>query len=163
MDEASASTHDQAGLRRLIEAAIRAPSGDNCQPWSFQIEGPRRIVIRTVPERAKSFFDYKSCATFLSMGAVIENMRIQAASEGGSIRVSSENDGEGCPRAVSVQLVPDTNDRVSPDRVEAMFQRTVNRRPFLPRPVPASTLAQLTADPVAQTRVRMITERSEIG
>jgi hypothetical protein len=163
MNESPSSTQDQARLTRLIAAAVRAPSGDNCQPWTFQFDGTRRVLIYTVPERAKSFFDYKSCATLLSLGAVIENMRVQATSEGWGIQVSSDK-GEGprCP-AAAVQLVPNITDRVTSDHVEAMFQRTVNRRPFLPRPVPPSTLDQLTADPVVQTRVRMITERSEIA
>src|ERR687893_1423221 len=77
----------RAKLMRLLDAAIRAPSGDNCQPWSFHLDGETRISIHTVPERAKSFFDYENCATSLSVGAVIENMRVQAASEGGKLQV----------------------------------------------------------------------------
>ncbi|MGH7233780.1 MAG: hypothetical protein ACREJU_20825, partial [Nitrospiraceae bacterium] len=154
---------NQARQQRLIAAAIRAPSGDNCQPWCFRFEGTRQIFIHTVPERAESFFDYGSCATFLSVGAVIENMRLQAASEGWGIRVAYESGAGTRPLAAAVQLVPDRPSVVPPDRVEAMLRRTVNRRPFLPWRLSPFLLAQLSGDPVDMTGIRIISRRSDIS
>src|SRR5579885_1835613 len=74
--------------RRVLSAAIRAPSGDNCQPWVFDFSSHDRLAIRIVPDRARSFFDYRHRATYLSVGAVIENIRVQAGSEGRTVAVS---------------------------------------------------------------------------
>ena len=32
-------------VRKIIEAGIRAPSGDNCQPWRFEVRGSEVDVI----------------------------------------------------------------------------------------------------------------------
>lgn len=68
-----------APLKRIIEAAIRSPSGDNCQPWSFNLKSEQQLEITTVPKSAESFFDYNCEGTLLSLGAVVENVRTQAA------------------------------------------------------------------------------------
>src|SRR5205823_14499387 len=69
---------DSMSRRKLVEAAIRAPSGDNCQPWHLRFQG-NRVEIDLVPHRAESFFDFRHRGSFLSVGALVENIRVQAA------------------------------------------------------------------------------------
>src|SRR5438552_3142737 len=143
---------------RLLAAAARAPSGDNCQPWWFRIEQDQRISIGFRPDRARSFFDFGFRGTYVSVGAVIENMRVQAASEGllADIQYSAERGPQG-PVAV-VSLRPDVcvKSAAAIARQNAMLARTVNRRPFLFRPPPRKKLEALLADPVAGVRVSVI-------
>src|SRR5689334_7861001 len=111
---------------RLLAAAVRAPSGDNCQPWRFRFDGDGAVVITPDLERAKSFFDYENRATALSVGAVIENMRVQAASEGLATKtVYGDDDRQHF--SATLLFSPNEDVRVSRARVAALFQRTVNR------------------------------------
>lgn len=147
---------------RLLAAAVRAPSGDNCQPWQFQFDGEQSVIITPNLERAKSFFDYENRATALSMGASIENMRVQAASEGLAIKTVYAED-ETKPFSAKLMFLRDDAAGVSQARVAALFQRTVNRRPFLPISIAPSSCARLLHEPVAGVTVHMIADRRRIS
>lgn len=147
---------------RLLAAAIRAPSGDNCQPWCFRLKEPLSITIRANRHRARSFFDYQQSATALSIGAVIENMRQFACSEGFSTKVSygSEDDE---PISAKLEFSDDGLSQVPSRRIAALFERTVNRRPFLPIPISSNHLKRLLENPVEGTDVHAISQRSTIA
>jgi len=147
---------------RILTAAVRAPSGDNCQPWRFRFDGDDTVRIAPDLERAKSFFDYENRATALSMGASIENMRVQAASEGLATKTIYAEDDE---KHFSATLLFSRNEavRVSRTRVTALFQRTVNRRPFLPTSIASSICDRLLQEPVDGVKVHMIADRHRIS
>jgi len=147
---------------RLLAAAVRAPSGDNCQPWSFLFEGPYLVTVQADLKRAKSFFDYEQSATALSIGAVVENMRVQAASEGFVVHVTYGRESEG-PHGATLLFSRDATLQVPRSRVEALFVRTVNRRPFLPMRLSRSKVIQLLEDPVPGTSVHVISQRQAIS
>jgi len=64
--------------RKIIQLAIRAPSGDNTQPWRFRVS-ENTIEIYNAPERAgASLYDFKQNPSLVALGAVIENMVIAA-------------------------------------------------------------------------------------
>lgn len=68
-------------VQKIIEAGIKAPSGDNCQPWRFETDG-NRIDIFNLPDRDVSLYNYKQCASLTALGACIENMLIAAGKQG---------------------------------------------------------------------------------
>ncbi|MBA2252944.1 MAG: hypothetical protein H0W13_09610 [Nitrospirales bacterium] len=147
---------------RILTAAIRAPSGDNCQPWRFHFESELLVRVSAHFHRAKSFFDFEHRATALSIGASIENMRVQAASEGFATELAYavENGGENY---ATLTFTRNEAMRISQARVAALFERTVNRRPFLPMAIHPSLRAQLLEEPVDGVMVQMITERRGIS
>jgi hypothetical protein len=64
-------------IQKIIDAGIMAPSGDNCQPWSFAADG-KRIDVFNLPERDRSLYNYQQRASLVANGACIENMLIAA-------------------------------------------------------------------------------------
>lgn len=68
-------------FRELLEAAICAPSGDNCQPWRFEIT-EEQIRIYNVPDRDTSLFNFRQRASLVAHGALIENLMIAAEAAG---------------------------------------------------------------------------------
>lgn len=68
-------------FRTILESAVCAPSGDNCQPWRFEIRG-NKIDIFNVPEKDTSLFNYKQRASLVAHGALLENLSIAASSCG---------------------------------------------------------------------------------
>ncbi|SHJ57705.1 hypothetical protein SAMN02745165_02699 [Malonomonas rubra DSM 5091] len=66
---------------KIIEYAIMAPSGDNCQPWRFSVTG-KQINLYNIPERDTSLYNLHQRASLVSHGAVLENIEICAPSFG---------------------------------------------------------------------------------
>lgn len=155
---------DRELFRRLVSAGIRAPSGDNCQPWSFSRAGDSALQIDILPDRAKSFFDVNLNATYLSAGAVSENIRIQALAEGYTARAELiENPKPPNQPSIRVALEPIGSVSAELATVEAMRARTVNRRPFLLLAPAHRKIAQLLSQPVPGTSTQVFTKRSDIG
>ncbi len=64
-------------IDRIVDAARRAPSGGNVQPWRFEADDAE-IRFYLVPERT-SRMDVHHRASYLSIGAAIFNARVAAA------------------------------------------------------------------------------------
>jgi len=75
-------------ITKIIAAGHAAPSVDNCQPWMFRIEAAGLSILLD-EKRAEFFGDYQFTASYVTMGAVIENMTICAAASGYSTRINT--------------------------------------------------------------------------
>ena len=64
-------------LNSIIEYGVKAPSGDNCQPWVFNWKGERLFVIND-ERRDTSLYNVKNIASLIAHGALLENMQIAA-------------------------------------------------------------------------------------
>ncbi|CAG0972013.1 Putative NAD(P)H nitroreductase [Geobacteraceae bacterium] len=73
--------------REVLEAAVRAPSGDNCQPWRFVIDGDV-IRIFNLPDKDTSLFNHRQRASFVAHGALLENLSIAASAHGYTLDIS---------------------------------------------------------------------------
>ncbi|OGM94658.1 hypothetical protein A2524_02020 [Candidatus Wolfebacteria bacterium RIFOXYD12_FULL_48_21] len=65
-------------IKEIIEEAVHAPSGDNSQPWRFEVRG-NEIDIYNLVGRDATLFNFKNRGDFLAHGALIENIAIAAA------------------------------------------------------------------------------------
>ncbi len=72
----------------IVQAAVHAPSGDNCQPWRFQADR-QRIKLSMRPEVDRSLFNVAQYATLIACGAALENMGLAATRYGFESRVVS--------------------------------------------------------------------------
>lgn len=61
----------------ILQAGIQAPSGENTQPWIFNVS-ENVITVKINPKGDCSFFNIKQRAAILSSGAVLENIKIAA-------------------------------------------------------------------------------------
>lgn len=86
MSSATLEMPPAISLRRLVEAAILAPTPDNNQPWLFAVRGKTLAVYldpaRTLPSDVHSMFD------LVGIGAAIENAVIAARHVGLKAEVS---------------------------------------------------------------------------
>jgi len=145
-------------IAAVVEAGMRGPSGDNCQPWRFRWDGAVLDVI-FVPERAASFYDVRNVASWISLGAVIVNMSLAAARAGLSVAPDLFPRG-GAPALVArARFSPGAP---APDPlVEAIAQRCVNRRPYRRDRVPAAIRAEMMALTAAVPGARLSWHESE--
>lgn len=74
-------TIEHAQILEILSAGIQAPSADNSQPWKFRVV-PGAIHVFYDVSRLGMFFDYALSATYMSLGAVCENMVLHAGKLG---------------------------------------------------------------------------------
>jgi hypothetical protein len=141
MDETIA--YSEADLVRAVEAAIRAPSLHNSQPWQFRLrDGAVEVLLD--PERRLEFADHSGWGARLAGGAAVYNARLALTELGLPPQVRLHPDpGE-----------PDLIARLSPglgrpptyaehDLHAAIPRRCSNRGPFAVEPVPAEVRVRL--------------------
>lgn len=65
-------------IKKILEAAIHAPSGENNQPWKFLLKG-NMIDVFNIPERDRSLYNFRQQGLFLAHGALLENIVIASS------------------------------------------------------------------------------------
>lgn len=69
-------------LLKILDLARWAPSGDNTQPWRFEIISDCEVIVRGFDTRDHVLYDMDGHASHLAHGALLETLRIAASSEG---------------------------------------------------------------------------------
>lgn len=64
-------------IEKILEAGIRAPSGENSQPWRFKVEG-ERVWLFNRPEADQSLYNFHQNGSLVSHGTVLTNLRLAA-------------------------------------------------------------------------------------
>lgn len=52
-------------IQKILEIAVNAPSGENCQPWRFRVEG-EKIWVYNNPESDQSLYNYAQCGSLVA-------------------------------------------------------------------------------------------------
>lgn len=66
-------------LAHILDLARWAPSGDNTQPWRFEIVNDHLIRVHGFDTRDHVLYDYDGHPSHISHGALLETMRIAAS------------------------------------------------------------------------------------
>lgn len=157
--------------RRLVEAAILAPTPDNNQPWRFASQGDSLLVYldrsRTLPSDVHSMFD------LAGLGAAIENAAIAAREMGYETEVSLVPVGVAppdSPPCTPEELAPVATLHFRPGAQADplgpyLADRCTNRRRYSRRPIPQDVFGRIdqAASGFADIQLDWITDRPRIG
>lgn len=73
---------DRETILKILDLARWAPSGDNTQPWRFEITSDDHIVVHGSDTRDWCVYDFKGYASQIAHGALLETIRIAASAFG---------------------------------------------------------------------------------
>jgi sulfur-carrier protein adenylyltransferase/sulfurtransferase len=126
---------------RMARAGALAPSGDNLQPWSFAADGDS-LLLKHDPARDLSLFNVRHLASFIALGAAIENITIAASGEGYRANVTCFP--YGADDEIVARLSFDPAGQTDP-LAKFLSARCTNRRPFEKKALAPEILASLDA------------------
>jgi nitroreductase len=115
-------------VERILEAAHWAPSGDNAQPWTFEVQDEAHFDVCVQVEPGNVYEYRQGEPTLISAGTLLANIAVAAPSSGKRARWHYVG-AEGSLHRIRVTLDDDSNASEHPLHGEIQ-RRSVDRRPY---------------------------------
>lgn len=129
-------THIPSPIVDILELARWAPSGDNTQPWRFEVIDDHHFVVHAFDTRDHCIYDLDGHPSQIALGALLETLAIAASAHGLRAEFSRRTDSPDTRPEYIVGLASDQ--QVSPDPLLPFVkQRSVQRRPMRTAPLTA--------------------------
>jgi len=128
-------SHDT--LTKILELARWAPSGDNTQPWRFEVVNDHMIRVHGFDTRDHVLYDFDGHPSHIAHGALLETLRIAATGFGTAVRWTVSSEGEHRHPVYEVSLAQDATVACDP-LFECIETRAVQRRPMQTTPLSAA-------------------------
>lgn len=132
-------------LLKILDLARWAPSGDNTQPWRFEIVSGEHIAIHGFDTRDWCLYDFDGHASHIAHGALLQTLKIAATGGGLKAEWALRADSLDTAPVYDVRLSEDLG--VAPDPLLPYIEkRVVQRRPMRMTPLqPAQREALIAA------------------
>ena len=91
-------------MERILDLARWAPSGDNEQPWRFEIVDDDHLVVHTSDTRDWCVYDLDGTSSQIAVGALLETIAIAASAEGMRAEFSRRPDTPETALLIDVHL-----------------------------------------------------------
>lgn len=121
-------------IERILDAARWAPSGDNDQPWKFEIIDEHHLVIHGCDTRQWCVYDLDGTSSQIALGALLETLCIAASGEGMRAEPALRLDSPEHAPLIDVALIPDASVSAHP-LLRFVRTRVTQRLPFTTRPL----------------------------
>jgi hypothetical protein len=142
-------------IERVLDKARWAPSGDNTQPWRFQIVSPMEAIVHTFDTRGHCVYDLSGAPSQIAVGALLETVRIAATGLGMRAHIERMPTPTEERLQYSVALVADGS--VVPSALIPFIEsRCTSRRPFSRRPLTRSEKSAFEASVGAPYRIHWL-------
>lgn len=112
---------------KIITDGVTAPSGENCQPWKFKVSGST-VSVFNIPERDQSLYNSRQKGSYVSHGALIENIIISARVHGYIATVDLFPNKDNHTHVATILLKEGIKE--SDPLYESMDKRCTNRKSF---------------------------------
>ena len=116
-------------LEEILNAARWAPSGDNRQPWRFELLSAEMVAIHLEPPLGDDVYEYRNGEPLLLAGGMLlECLRIAATAQG--MNMEWRHEGSDWPHLIVVRFAPAAD--VGIDPLYLLPGTTVGGSPALP-------------------------------
>lgn len=122
-------------IKKILEVAVNAPSGENSQPWRFEIK-ENNIYIFNLSDRDQSLYNFGQRGSLVAHGALIENISIIAPIFGFSVKIDLLPDNKN-PNLIAIINL----DELSPGQKKeeslysCIIKRVTNRKLYKNTPL----------------------------
>ena len=124
-------------LADILELARWAPSGDNTQPWRFEVIDDHQLIVHAFDTRDHCVYDLDGHPSQIAHGALLETLSIAASAHGLRAEIMRSPDTPDNRPDFRVTLIPDGG--LAPDPLLAhVMRRSVQRRPMRTTPLTAT-------------------------
>lgn len=130
-------------LRQILDLARWAPSGDNTQPWRFEIVADEHLVVHGFDTREHCLYDIDGHPSQISIGALLETLCVAASGHGLSLSIE-RRPGDETRLTFDVRFNADPGTVPSP-LLPFITTRTVQRRALSARALTAEQRSALVA------------------
>lgn len=116
-------------IERILDLARWAPSGDNTQPWRFEVVDDLHAVVHGFDTRDHCVYDLDGHPSQISIGALLETAAIAATAYGLSTEVRRRTECPDTRPTCDLYFHPNPGVRADP-LIGAITSRSVQRRPM---------------------------------
>jgi len=151
-------------VKKILDAAVMAPSGDNVQPWEFKVLGNyTKINLYNLPEKDNSYYNFNQSASYIAHGAVIENIVISAGHLGCQAQVNlfpNKNELNLVATIELIEAIP-KDDLLYP----MIFKRCTNRFQFKQKNITEDMIDSLSSiiKKNDNTNISLVYEKDKIN
>jgi hypothetical protein len=124
----------RATLLQILDFARWAPSGDNTQPWRFEILGANHVVVHGFDTRDHCVYDLDGHPSQISIGAMIETAAIAATHHQLRLQARRRVDSPQTRPVFDLEFIADPALAADP-LLASIKTRSVQRRPLKTRPL----------------------------
>ncbi|MGA7178247.1 MAG: nitroreductase family protein [Thiobacillaceae bacterium] len=130
-------------IEQILNLARWAPSGDNTQPWRFEVVDDDNVVVHGFDTRDHCVYDLDGHPSQLAVGALLETISLAATAYGRRARITRRRDTPETDLLFDVQFEQDPD--IKPDPlVDFIEKRMVQRRAMSTRPIKPEEKAKLS-------------------
>jgi nitroreductase len=150
---AGANSSRSGVAHRVLELARWAPSGDNSQPWRFEIRNDDHVVVHAFDTRDHCVYDLRGHASQLAVGSLLETLRIAASASERVVRITRRPEApEDSP---TFDVLFEAAPGLARDALaDAIRDRSVVRKPLSTRPLASGE--KLALEQAAGDRYRVV-------
>jgi tRNA A37 threonylcarbamoyladenosine dehydratase len=154
-------------VENIVTDAGTAPSSGNDQPWKFVLKEKNLFLFHEY-SRSFSFGDYKNMASYISLGAALENAVLSTHHYGKEISLQlfpKENDLR-CTAVINFKADadPSTETHEFDELYNYIYKRCTNRKIEVNDPADERTLDELTkvTESIEGAKVSFITDKGKL-
>ena len=131
-------------MAQILDLARWAPSGDNTQPWRFEVTDEHRVVIHGFDTRSHCVYDLQGGPSQIALGALLETLSIAASGHGLAMTAQRRIEMPDITPTFDVQFTPDAGLAADP-LIPCITTRSVHRKPMGTRALTAAEKQVLEA------------------
>lgn len=123
-------------IEQILDVARWAPSGDNTQPWRFEIISERHLAVHGFDTRRDCVYDFLGHGSQIALGTLLENISIASSGHGMISEILYRRDSTDEHPVFDVRFTTDSD--IQPSHlIPFILDRCVQRRPYTTQPLGA--------------------------